>query len=146
MKPVDHSELSDLEGKDATARAMLVLGGAGSAISQHIKQLTGNPTLASNASLTVILSLWRFGPMHPTALSERYGMTTGGMTKVIERLEEAGIVTKSKSDPHDGRKVSVDFTEAGRTVTSLLLESLRDPVGALLDELAVMQVDGAVEI
>lgn len=146
MKPVDDSGPSDLADKDATAQALLALVGAGNAITEQIERLTDNPMLAGNAPIAVIVTLWRSGPMRPTALSKTYGMTTGGMTKVIERLEEAGVVTKSKDDSHDRRKTSVSLTEAGRTITTLLLESLADPVDALLDELAGMQADRAVEI
>jgi DNA-binding HxlR family transcriptional regulator len=146
VKPIDDSGASDLSDKDATARALLALVGAGRAISEQIERLTDNPMLAGNAPIAVIVTLWRFGPMRPTVLAKTYGMTTGGMTKVIERLEEAGVVTKDKDDSHDGRKVSVNLTEAGLTITNLLLESLSSPVGVLLDELAGMRADCAVEI
>ena len=51
--------------------------------------------------------------MSPTRLAELVGRTTGGMTKVIDRLEREGLVRR-RPDPTDGRGVRVTLTPKGR--------------------------------
>jgi DNA-binding MarR family transcriptional regulator len=51
------------------------------------------------------------GPLAPSALSQRLGITTGGLTSVLDRLEKAGYVRR-RNDPHDRRRQVVESTEA----------------------------------
>jgi len=51
----------------------------------------------------------------PTALAEHRMMTTGGMTKALDRLETKGLVARLPN-PADRRGSLVRLTEAGRTV------------------------------
>jgi DNA-binding MarR family transcriptional regulator len=52
-------------------------------------------------------------PLSPTRLADLVVLTTGGMTKVVDRLERLGLVRRLK-DPHDGRGVLVALTSKGR--------------------------------
>jgi DNA-binding MarR family transcriptional regulator len=52
-------------------------------------------------------------PMSPTRLAELVVRTTGGMTKVIDRLVRLGLVRRTP-DPNDGRGVLVTLTSKGR--------------------------------
>jgi len=51
----------------------------------------------------------------PGELAEHTMVTTGAMTKRIDRLERAGLVTRRPSE-HDGRGRVVALTERGRVV------------------------------
>jgi DNA-binding MarR family transcriptional regulator len=70
-------------------------------------------TVASKAGINVtdlqclnLLSL--DGPMTPGQLAQSMGLTTGGaITAVVDRLEKAGYVLRSR-DPDDRRKVIVE--------------------------------------
>jgi DNA-binding MarR family transcriptional regulator len=53
--------------------------------------------------------LRRLGPMQPKDLAEAMGYTTGGITTVIDRLEESGYAIRSP-DRYDRRKVLVEPT------------------------------------
>lgn len=46
------------------------------------------------------------GPSAPSDLAERLGLTTGAITKVLDRLERAGYVSRS-ADPSDRRRVVI---------------------------------------
>lgn len=46
------------------------------------------------------------GPAAPTRLADRLGLTTGAMTKVLDRLERGGYVRRS-ADPADRRRIVV---------------------------------------
>lgn len=52
------------------------------------------------------------GPSAPSYLAERLGLTTGAMTKVLDRLERAGYVNRS-ADPSDRRRVVIAAEPAG---------------------------------
>ena len=53
--------------------------------------------------------LRRLGPMQPKDLAEAMGYTTGGITTVIDRLEESGHALR-RQDRYDRRKVLVEPT------------------------------------
>lgn len=50
--------------------------------------------------------------LSPSRLAERTVRTTGAMTKLVDRLEEAGLVER-RADESDGRAVQVQLTAAG---------------------------------
>jgi DNA-binding MarR family transcriptional regulator len=51
------------------------------------------------------------GPLAPTALARMLGFTTGGVTSVLDRLEQAGYIRR-QPDPGDRRRQVVQVTEA----------------------------------
>ena len=60
---------------------------------------------STDLQLSSLLML--FGPATPGELAERSGLTAGGaITAAIDRLEQAGIVVRSR-DQHDRRRVIV---------------------------------------
>src|SRR5690242_13043694 len=54
--------------------------------------------------------LGRTGPQTPTELAHALGFTTGGITTVIDRLEQAGYARR-RPDPADRRRLIVEPTE-----------------------------------
>lgn len=58
--------------------------------------------------MQVIESLAGTGPMTAGQLAELTGLTTGAITGMLNRLEEAGLVRRER-DPGDGRKVIVQI-------------------------------------
>lgn len=68
------------------------------------------------AELLLLDALVTAGPPHvatPTQLQRSLQMTPGGVTKCIQRLEQAGLVRRSP-DPQDGRGVLVAILPRGR--------------------------------
>ncbi|PYI53744.1 MarR family winged helix-turn-helix transcriptional regulator [Paenibacillus flagellatus] len=73
----------------------------------------------------------RVGPVTAGKLSELTGLTTGAVTSVIDRLEQAGYVVRDK-DPNDRRRVVVkpvpkgsdDIAPMFRSVTEATLDIL----------------------
>src|SRR5262245_36542032 len=53
--------------------------------------------------------LGRAGALAPTELARALGFTTGGVTTVIDRLEQAGYARR-RPDPADRRRVIVEAT------------------------------------
>lgn len=75
-----------------------------------------------------VLCLLHFqGAMTPKRLNGQLAITSGGLTKSIQRLEKQGLVTR-ESIPEDGRGTLVSLTKKGeRSVVRILAED----VGAL---------------
>lgn len=64
---------------------------------------------------SVLGMLKRRGPPYrrtPGQLARHAGLSTGAMTNRLDRLEEAGLVTR-QPDPDDRRSIQVELTKAG---------------------------------
>lgn len=95
------------------AKAILRLAALGDGISADLADSGLDATVINNSSVTTLLLLAESGPTRPVDLAGRAGMTTGGMTKVIDRLVDHGLVTRSTEGVSDGRGVLVDLTATG---------------------------------
>jgi DNA-binding MarR family transcriptional regulator len=89
----------------------------------RIAELAGRPIAAAfkaqgldRGEFDVIGTLMRTGAPHeltPTELYRDLMISSGGLTHRLKRLEDAGLITRIKSDD-DGRSSRVRLTEAGR--------------------------------
>lgn len=70
----------------------------------------------------------------PTRLARRLGHTTGGMTKILRRLEGRGLVAR-RSDPVDGRGLRVELTPRGEAALDRALRALALAAGHRLASL-----------
>lgn len=69
-----------------------------------------------SASATLMLNrLARQGPMRLTALAEAEGASQSGMTQLVQRLEQQGLLERC-SDPEDGRVRMVKIGEGGQAL------------------------------
>lgn len=78
------------------------------------------------------LGLLAEGPSAPGALADRLGLTTGAMTKVLDRLARDGYVSRA-ADPVDRRRVVIE-AEPGRLAE--LAETFESMGGRMRDHLA----------
>jgi MarR family transcriptional regulator, organic hydroperoxide resistance regulator len=85
--------------------------------------------LGINATDYQILNLMGlYGPITPSALASLSGLSSGGMTVVIDRLEQAGYIERERN-PADRRSVIVRFVASRQRK----LEVLYKPVLARMD-------------
>ena len=72
-----------------------------------------------------VLSLLRFsGAMSPKQLNAYLAITSGGLTKTIQRLEKKALVAR-EADPDDGRGTLISLTKTGeRLVVKLYAEDV----------------------
>lgn len=78
-----------------------------------------------------LLNIEHFGePLRMSDIAHRLVLSRGGTTKVIDRLEELGYVSRSP-DPDDRRATTVGLTPAGRDA----LERARLVIDAGLEEI-----------
>jgi DNA-binding MarR family transcriptional regulator len=67
----------------------------------------------------VITHLWSQRSASMTQLAERIGMTSGGATSLVDRLERDGYVARA-SDPQDRRRQIVTLTDKGAATREML--------------------------
>ncbi len=96
----------DLEAVAALRGAVLRLG-------RRLRYQTLGDFDLSATEFAVLARIGRCGPMAPSALARAEHVKPPSMTKVIENLEERGLVRR---DPHptDGRQCLISKTEAGQ--------------------------------
>lgn len=67
----------------------------------------------TDAQYSVLASLDCDGAQTPRSLADREHVQPPSMTRIVNALVEAGLVTRT-DHPDDGRQVLVEITEAGR--------------------------------
>ncbi|MGW3571112.1 MarR family winged helix-turn-helix transcriptional regulator [Streptomyces sp. NPDC000941] len=92
----------------------------------------------------VLATLRRVGApytLSPSVLSAELMMSRAGMTKRLDRLEQAGLVERSL-DAEDRRSFRVALTDRGRQVVDAAFTDLNADLSALVAELTAEQRDG----
>jgi DNA-binding MarR family transcriptional regulator len=106
------------ERPDLDTRAMALVGRiqrAAAALRPRLDDTHGRSGLQGE-SFDVLASLRRSGrpyQLSPTQLYREMMLTSGAMTNRIDRLEEAGLVSR-RPDPHDRRGTLVRLTAKGK--------------------------------
>ena len=62
-----------------------------------------------------MLACWQQAPCAVGDLGRTLYLDTGTLTPLLKRLEEQGLVTRTR-DPDDQRRVVIELTDAGRTL------------------------------
>lgn len=75
----------------------------------------------------LITHLWATGSATMSELAARAGLTSGGVTAIVDRLERDGYIER-RADPIDRRKLQVALTARGRAT--------REPLDSLLSKVA----------
>jgi len=90
----------------------------------------------------VLAALRRAGGSYALSPSELYGRlarSSGGMTKILKRLEEQGLIRRSP-DPEDGRGSRVSLTKKGLDVQDRVFAALLTASQDLLAPVATTQL------
>jgi DNA-binding MarR family transcriptional regulator len=72
--------------------------------------------LTGNAPVTTLFLLDLEGPQRPVTLQEVTGLTSSGVTRLLQRLEGAGVVCRTDEVKGDRRGVLVALTPKGRRI------------------------------
>lgn len=82
-----------------------------------------------------LYALARFGPASPSELAHHVGLTSGSVSRMIDRLQQAGHVVRR---PHerDRRRVTVEAAPASLARVAELYQPLRDRLHTRVADLA----------
>jgi DNA-binding MarR family transcriptional regulator len=72
---------------------LLILGRLGRSVHDALVARV-EPAIVGNAEVFVIVRLHLRGPQRPTDIVNALGMSSGGVTKLLDRLEAAGYITR----------------------------------------------------
>lgn len=109
------------------ARSLLIVGGRmGQLIHQAIAEHL-DAELISNASVMALFALEETGSLRPGQIQELTGLSSGGVTKMLDRLQSAGLVEREfRAVASDRRASVVSLTSKGRRTTRRVAESVVD--------------------
>lgn len=83
--------------------------------------------LATDLAATLLFALDNDGPLRPTVIQELTGLSSGGVTKLVERLEQKGLVArKTGAIDGDRRGVLVELTRRGRNAVRSMSDAMAD--------------------
>jgi DNA-binding MarR family transcriptional regulator len=126
VKDVKTSVRREFPGVDAeAATAMLALVGAARRVDAWL-QAALKPLGFADSSATVVVALALAGPpyrMSATQLNDMLVITSGGITRAVDRLVQDRVVTRAP-DPADRRRVLVQLTARGRSIARKLVDAL----------------------
>lgn len=116
---------------EGAERLLLQFARFGSGVTRSMAAATDEPDFVTNAPLVVLCLLDPDGPSRPGVIAELVGLTSGGTTKLLDRMEAAGLLCRTYGAIHtDRRGVQVESTARGRTLlrhaTAALLAHLPD--------------------
>jgi DNA-binding MarR family transcriptional regulator len=80
------------------------------------------------------------GPSAPTQLAAALGLTTGAMTKVLDRLEAAGYLTRSH-DPADRRRIIITADPAGLARLAAHYDDIGERIRAYLSSRTTAELE-----
>ena len=73
-------------------------------------------------------------PLTAGQLREHLGLSSGGTSLVIDRLEQAGHIRRARDHPADNRVVHLRYTDQGMATGLAFFGSLGDRANAILDQ------------
>jgi len=133
---------------ESAERLLLQLARFGSAVTESLADATNEPDFVTNAPILVLCVLDLDGPTRPGAIADVVGLTSGGTTKLLDRMEAAGLIHRTYGAiDGDHRGVQVELTSRGRTLlrhaTAVLLERLPDASATVKEIVSLMeQIEG----
>jgi DNA-binding MarR family transcriptional regulator len=90
-------------------------------------QRAGLGELHGNRSVQLVMLLNHRGPIRPRDLQGPIGLTSGGLTKLVDRLVELGVIERyDRGGAGDGRAVLVRLTRKGHATVRHLHRVLAD--------------------
>jgi len=120
-------------------RLLLVLARLGAAVSEALHARVDHQ-FASNVEVLVLTSLDLLGPQRPGDLITLTGLTSGGVTKVIDRLEEQKLIARRYgSVKGDRRGTRLVLTPEGASVAAELAEGLASQMEAVRDAIRELE-------
>jgi DNA-binding MarR family transcriptional regulator len=110
---------------------LLIFGRLGAAVSEALHARV-DPRFTTNVEVMVITSIDLLGPQRPSDVIRLTGMSSGGVTKALDRLESNGLIIREYGKVKgDRRGTRLVLTAEGRRVAGELAAGLDDRMDAI---------------
>jgi MarR family transcriptional regulator, organic hydroperoxide resistance regulator len=120
-------------------RAVRLFIAGSSLYSQRVAEKLGlHPT-----DLQFLNVLELLGPLTPKVLGQYSGLSSGGVTVVLDRLERDGYIRR-RANPKDGRSVLVDFSPAKLRKVKMHYEAVDQQFINLLNSSPVEELEAVL--
>jgi DNA-binding MarR family transcriptional regulator len=120
-----------LEDRQRAQRLLLIVSRLGATLSAALHSRV-DPAFASNVEVLVITSLDLLGSQRPSDILALTGMTSGGVTRVLDRLEEHGLMVREFGHvAGDRRGTRLLLTPEGRRIAAELAAGLASRMDAV---------------
>jgi DNA-binding MarR family transcriptional regulator len=137
MSALSNGKLAALTA-DLTRAVRLFIAGS-SLYSQRVAEKLGlHPT-----DLQFLNVLELLGPLTPKVLGQFSGLSSGGVTVVLDRLEREGYVRR-QPNPNDGRSVVVEFSPAKRRKVKAHYDAVEQEFAKLLASSSIEELETAL--
>ena len=130
--------MAEIDGEDV-ARLRIALARIARALD---RQSRGHSLTGTQAS--VLATAARLGPVRITELAEVEGINTTMMSRIVGKLEDAGLLHRS-ADPDDRRAAIVEATTAGRELQRHVREERTRLLAEHLATLPAAHTDGVLD-
>lgn len=116
----------------AAERLLLLLANYGRTLSAAMEMVAPEPELVNESPIIVLCALDLHGARRPGDLQELTGLSSGGVSKLLDRMEAAKVIKRSYGAiPGDNRGVHVAITPQGwRLVRRISAELAKQLPGA----------------
>jgi len=149
MSQLEHPDAASGEDLDETTRDhalqfLLRTGQVGEAISAGIAARVGNREMVGNLTVILIAQLYLRGQLRPVEIQEITGLSSGGVTKLLDRMEDLRLISRAHGQVvSDRRAITVSLADDGRRVARLLAVGLIDRIADV--QLALRELADAAD-
>ena len=110
---------------------MMIMSRIGHGVATAIETAAG-PELNGNGPIAVLFALDLEGAKRPTELQEITGLTSGGVSRLLDRMEALGLVTREFGAIAEDRRGSVvRLTPKGRRTSRKIGKAVGDALAEL---------------
>lgn len=102
-------------------------------IGLHDRQVWDDHRLSGTAKQALAVLDGAGEPLEPGVIAERLIITSGSTTSLLDTLEKAGLVRRTRH-PDDRRKLLIDITDEGTAIVDAILPAFHARERAIIDD------------
>lgn len=109
-----------------------------------VRDLGADPDVLTNSGIVVLIRAGSDDLLRPGDVAELTGLSSGGVTKLLDRLQGAGFIDRRYGEiPTDARGVSIHLTKTGQKLVERLAVAFEGHLGEL--EVALKELSASVD-
>jgi MarR family transcriptional repressor of emrRAB len=125
-----------MDSKSAELRLANLLGAFALVVSDRQRLATEMGAALEATAPTALVAILSYPGLSVGKLSSILSQSHSGTVRVLDRLQQAGLIRRSRSDKNDGRTVYVSLTSEGEKRVKKILEERRETLLQILTPLS----------